>query len=90
MFFGLIQKVGSMGRYQMCHMLLWSIMGYVAGGIVLMTPFLFYQDPYQCPPDIPNCKDHVCAMAPESRASFVPTPTIRTLANHFGDYRCDE
>ena len=63
-FFSLIEKVGSMGRYQKIQTVLWCVMGYICGGLILMIPFLLFQDPYSCPDGIKDCKEYVCGLAP--------------------------
>ena len=47
-FFNLINRAGSMGKYQISMCVILSLVSMVSGGLVLMTPFLFYQDPYHC------------------------------------------
>jgi hypothetical protein len=41
-FFTLMKKVGDTGRYQMITFTTLCIIGYMVGGLSLMTPFLFY------------------------------------------------
>ena len=50
-FFSLQEKVGSMGKYQKLTVALWCLVGYLTGGLMLITPYLFYQDPYVCGDD---------------------------------------
>jgi len=47
-----------MGRYQVLTVVLWCVVGYLYGGIELIIPFVFYQEPYMCPQEYPNmtCK----------------------------------
>ena len=71
-FFGLIEKVGSFGTYQKVSTLLWCVIGYICGGLMLITPFLFYQDPYVCPDDISQCQSYVCGLKPTEREAFIP------------------
>lgn len=47
--FQLFEKVGTFGKYQKITMIFWCLVCYLCGGITLITPFLFYQDPYVCP-----------------------------------------
>lgn len=57
---------------------------------MLITPYLFYQDPYVCKDNLmgKSCFDYVCSLAPEDRLPYVPEASIRTIPNTFGDYRC--
>jgi hypothetical protein len=63
-FFKLLEKVGAFGRYQVMTITLWCLIMYLNGGLMFMTPFLFYEDPYDCewnktiPPA--DCKRFVC------------------------------
>jgi hypothetical protein len=44
-----MQKVGAMGKYQISLFAVLCTISVMAGGVTLMTPFLFYQDHYECP-----------------------------------------
>lgn len=72
-YFQLLEKVGSMGRYQKITIALWSIISYLCGGLMLITPFLFYQDPYQCTQTTgdQSCHDFVCSLPSEQRYSYI-------------------
>lgn len=35
-----------------------------------------------------TCKAYVCGLPFEQREEFIPAPSMETLANKFGDYRC--
>jgi hypothetical protein len=48
-FFKLLEKVGVFGRYQIMTIILWCLVMYLNGGLMFMTPFLFYEEPYVCP-----------------------------------------
>jgi hypothetical protein len=62
-FFNLMERVGDMGKYQVSVFVLWCLVVYMAGGLTLMIPYLFYQDPYFCGEGIPEstCRDTVCS-----------------------------
>ena len=47
-FFKLIEKAGLSGRYQNILVLVMCFISYLTGGMMLITPYLFYQDPYDC------------------------------------------
>lgn len=47
-FFKLIEKVGAFGRYQKITIAVWCLIMYLNGGLMFMTPFLFFEDPYDC------------------------------------------
>ena len=78
-----------MGRYQVVTVIIWCTIGYLTGGLMLSPPYLFYEDPYVCGPEIANCKEYVCGLE-SGRGGFRPVPSMRTIANKFGDYRCPE
>lgn len=90
-FFSSIERVGSMGKYQIYTQVVWCAMSYMAGGLLFITPFLFFQDPYQCQglPEATSCLALVCSLPPAQREQYVPTPTIFSLADKFADYRCN-
>lgn len=48
-FFNLLEKAGLEGRYQITLGVVMSLISYLTGGMMLITPYLFYQDPYVCP-----------------------------------------
>lgn len=89
-FFSLIEKVGAMGRYQVITFALWAALSILTGGLMLMTPFLFFQDPYDCQdsPSGSSCLDYVCSLSISNRWSYVPRPSMISLVNKFGDFRC--
>ena len=47
-FFYLLSKVGTMGRYQITLFITLCFIGIFDGVALLMTPFLFYQGDYIC------------------------------------------
>lgn len=63
-FFRLLEKVGVFGRYQVLTIVLWCFVMYLNGGLMFMTPFLFYEEPYACPkePIAAACKELVCGL----------------------------
>ena len=66
------------------------VSSYLTGGLVLITPYLFYQDPYICDgKHQKECFDFVCGLDPTDRMYYIPDPSIYTLSNKFGDFRCD-
>ena len=87
-----MEKVGTIGRYQFTTFAIWCVLVYMAGGLTLMIPFLFYQDKYICEESLSDkaCIDYVCGSPESSRADFLPESiTINSLANEFGNYRCE-
>jgi MFS family permease len=66
------------------------IVGMQASACFLVNPYLFYEQPFDCAPDIQDCKQHVCQLPLELRAPYTPAPDGRlSLANQFGDFRCE-
>jgi len=63
-----------MGRYQLTLFLTLSIISLLSGGVILMTPFLFYEDKYDCSKlDTPyasykDCLDQICQFPLEERS----------------------
>ena len=47
-FFDLMIKVGTMGKYQLICFTIWCLSSIIGGGVIFITPYIFYQDPYQC------------------------------------------
>lgn len=91
-FFNLLEKAGAFGQYQKAITFIWCIVGYLCGGLLLIIPFLYYQDPYVCPDKFPgdNCQEYVCSFSPSERVYFIPEKSMQTLANKFGDFRCPQ
>lgn len=89
-FFMMLERAGTFGNYQKLTTLVYCIIGYLCGGLMLIIPFLFYQDPYECKETVigSTCFDYVCNLDPSERAAYIPPKTMYTLANEFGDYRC--
>ena len=86
-----MEKVGTMGRYQIYLFAILILISLFSGSITFMTPFLFYQTHYQCDPSFSpkQCLNYVCSLPLEERAEFIPAdPFITSFANRFGDYRC--
>ena len=82
-----------MGNYQKATVALWCIVAYLCGGLMLITPYLFYQDPYDCGPGYSEkqCYDLACGTAANDRDQYInPNPTMISLANQFGDFRCPD
>lgn len=70
-FHNLMERVGSFGKYQVSIFVIWCILGVIFGGIMFVTPFVYYQDPYDCLsanlPSGTNCNDYVCGLPPSQR-----------------------
>ena len=60
----------------------------IMGSTNFFLPYVFYQDSYQCPEGVTNCKEYVCSLPASERAQFVHDD-LYSLATKFGDYRCD-
>lgn len=62
-FYSLLERAGTMGNYQIFAVIMMCLIGYITGGVMLITPYIFYQDPYHCPNPIPGmtCFDYVCS-----------------------------
>lgn len=63
-----IDKVGPFGKYQKTILMIMCISSCITAQSMFITPFLTYQDPYQCtnlPKDFGNCKDYVCSLPAE-------------------------
>jgi hypothetical protein len=85
--------VGPFGRYQKLLLAAMCLASCVTGQATFATPFLFYQDPYQCatvPSDFLSCSDYVCSLPSAERTPFSPLPEMLTLSTRFGDFRCPQ
>ena len=63
-FLALMEKVGLEGSYQTILVVLLSVISYLAGGLMLIAPYLFYQDPYTCHGlnlSGQECTDYICS-----------------------------
>jgi MFS transporter, putative metabolite:H+ symporter len=91
-FFAMLEKAGTAGRYQQVITLLWCLVGYLCGGLMLIIPYLFYQDPYDCSGKYPgaDCQEYVCSLDASLRGDYLPAKSFSSLANEFGDFRCSE
>jgi MFS family permease len=89
-----MDKVGGLGKYQMITLGFWCLCCLFCGGFEFITSYLFFEDPYECPASLDlggkSCFNYVCALPSEQRHPFVPLPSMSTLANNLGDYRCEE
>lgn len=61
-----MERVGSFGKYQVVTQIVWCTVTYMAGGLTLISPFLMFQDPYDCHGTLSDnhCKDYVCGLKP--------------------------
>ena len=48
MFMPIMKRAGLKGSYQTIIVVLMSAISYLSGGLMLIVPYLFYQDPYSC------------------------------------------
>ncbi len=63
-------------------MIIWSVVCYLCGALMLITPFLLYQDPYICDSlGEGQCNDFVCGLPLDSRSAYIPVKSMNTLAN---------
>jgi MFS family permease len=89
----LMDKVGAEGLYQRVTLVFWCVCSYLCTGLLLMKPFLFFEEPYLCPAslnlDAQGCFDYVCTLPKDQRLSFIPNISISSLANQLGDFRCN-
>ena len=86
-----MEKCGMEGNYQNILTTIIFLISYLSGGCSFIFPYLFYQDPYHCPTGMNanNCKTFVCSLPADQRGPYIPEPSMKTLGNKFGDYRCD-
>jgi len=68
-----------MGRYQIFLFLTLSAISLICGSVILITPFLFYEDKYDCDKlqvatdTYKQCLDIICEQYPlEARTQFFP------------------
>jgi hypothetical protein len=48
-FYGLLVRVGALGKYQYVCLAVWAVLYMVSSSTYFVNPFLFYQAPYVCP-----------------------------------------
>jgi hypothetical protein len=84
----MLERAGTFGKYQKITTILWCAVGYLCGGLMLIIPYLFYEDPYVCKDRTEGCQEYACGFEPSKRGDFVPKKTFSSLANQFGDFRC--
>jgi hypothetical protein len=81
-YYSMLEKVGTLGRYQLLLSIFIVLIGMEGSACLLINPYIFYEQSYQCSSDIANCKEHVCSLPPELRGAFSPAPDGRmSLAN---------
>jgi hypothetical protein len=87
-----MKRVGSAGNYQLHLVIVLSVVQYMAGGLFLIIPFLFYQDSYNCSSlgSSKNCYEYICSLPQEERYPYTPAPTINSISTQFGDFRCGD
>jgi hypothetical protein len=77
-FFTLITKVGSNGRYQLALFFTLTAISLLCGSVILITPFLFYEDKYNCDKleiatdTYKQCLDLICEFPLEAREYYLP------------------
>lgn len=88
-FYSLLERVGAEGNYQTLSLILWSAVMMTVGASSFINAFLFYEEGYNCPPEFGNeCHEFICALPASQRSSYI-SPGFSSLANTFGDYRCE-
>ena len=80
-----------MGPYQFQLLIIISFMDLIQGGINFIAPYIFFQEPYSCPnsADESNCITKVCSLPLEERSQYIPESSIYSIADQFGDFRCE-
>jgi hypothetical protein len=68
--------------------MLWSVFYFTSGSTTYLNPFLFLQEEYSCPSSVENCSQYVCSLPQARRQEFIDD-SFSSLADKFGDYRCD-
>lgn len=61
-YFSMLEKVGTIGRYQYLLMTFIFIVGMQASSCFLVNPYLFYEQPFLCPQGTKDCKEYVCGL----------------------------
>lgn len=84
----LIEKVGSKGKYQKIVLLIFCLVWYVTGTILLGTGFIFLNPSFDCPGYgllTDNCYDFVCSLNSDQWQDFVAADSsnFKSLANSF-------
>ena len=87
-FHGLIERVGNDHRYQTILLAIMCAICFQTGSVSYISAFLFYQDDYQCSPEVENCQAYVCGLPADQRSGHV-NPDFTSLSSRFRDYRCE-
>jgi hypothetical protein len=87
-YFHLVEKAGSDGKYQRIILVIFSLVLYVGGSILLGTAFIFRNPSFDCASYgllTENCYNYVCALAPDQWQTFVAAESanFKSLANTF-------
>jgi MFS family permease len=79
-----------MGCYQRMLIVILSMIQFICGGLFLLAPYIFYQEPYQCPSSAGelNCHSYVCSLPAEERLAFTPESPLKSISSDYGDFRC--
>jgi hypothetical protein len=88
-FYSLLERVGGAGRYQTVSLVIMSSMMLIVGATSFFNVFLYYQEDYTCSDSSINCHQYVCSLPASERLSYVHED-FKSMASHFGDYRCEE
>jgi hypothetical protein len=55
-YYSMLEKVGTLGKYQLLLGIFIILIGIEGSACLLVNPYLFYEQSFQCSSDIKNCK----------------------------------
>ena len=87
-YFDLIEKVGSNGKYQKILLVIFALIWYVTGNLLLSTAFLYLNPSFDCSGSgllTDSCYDYVCSLSPDQWEEYVAGDSnkFKSLANSF-------
>jgi len=82
-FSSFLERVGGMGCYQRMLVIILSLVQFLCGGIFLLAPYIFYQEPYHCSQGTEGltCHEYVCSLPPTERIAFIPEASLKSIAS---------
>lgn len=63
-YYSMLEKVGTLGRYQFLLGVFIVLVGMEGSACLLINPYIFYQQSFNCPSEIADCKAYVCSLPP--------------------------
>jgi hypothetical protein len=91
-----VEKAGSKGKYQKILLVIFILIWYVTGSILLSTAFIYLNPTFDCAGYgllTDDCYNYVCALSPDQWQDFIiaDSNNFKSLANDFDQrFYCDD